>query len=265
MRILRTIWQDILAGRNLDVYITIVIAVMVAILGTIGIADQTVVSSAVLATLALVSASMLANRRESEDIRNILLRIDYAERLAERFFKRKHDRSIIQKRVGNSRKAFFWGLTLTITIPFLKDEIERGLQAGLEARFLIMKPSSDAVRMAAFRTRDADIDRLNHTLRTNLMHLADLVKRKPPGKLTVRVADYLPPWYLAAVDPHRSSGYMLVRLNSFRDPDASRPTFDLTVANDREWFQFFVEQFEAVWRVSEPVDLTQFTREENRV
>lgn len=263
MKLFQRIWQDILARQNFDIYITVVLAFMVAILGLFGIVDQTIISSAVLATLALTSVSLLMNRRENEDIQLALSRIETTDCSAEQFFMHKYDRSVLHDFIKTSHRIFFWGLTLTITIPFLKDEIERGLKSGLEVRFLLLKPSSNAVEMAAFRTKSASIDRINLTLQMNLMHLADLMKYSQNGKLEVRVVDYLPPWYMVALDPHLPTGHMFIRLNSFRN-DAARPSFQLSATNDSDWFHFFIQQFEAVWEEADVVALEQYAKQRSQ-
>ena len=72
MKFFRLVWKDIRSGQNIDVYITVVIAIAVAIFGVIGIADLTIIASATLAILALVSVNLLSNRRENENIRELL-------------------------------------------------------------------------------------------------------------------------------------------------------------------------------------------------
>ena len=66
MTILSDILQDIQSGKNLDVYITILVALVVAFLAVFGIIEPAIVSSAILATLALVSMSLLANRKREQ-------------------------------------------------------------------------------------------------------------------------------------------------------------------------------------------------------
>lgn len=72
MKLYQVILQDIRARQNLDVYITVVIAVIVAVLDIFQVTDQTIVTSATLAILALVSVSLLTNRHENNEIRNRL-------------------------------------------------------------------------------------------------------------------------------------------------------------------------------------------------
>lgn len=72
MKLIQGILQDFRRRQNLDVYITVLIALVVSILGIIQVADQIIISSAILATLALVSISLLMNRRENDEVQNAL-------------------------------------------------------------------------------------------------------------------------------------------------------------------------------------------------
>jgi hypothetical protein len=147
-----------------------------------------------------------------------------------------------------------WGITFTRTIPLIRDDIEYGIERGLRIRVLLMKPSSPAVNMAEFRSKGSNANELNLTLSSNLSRLLSLSKKDVPGKLEIRYANYLPPHTIICCDPHLPDGHMFVRLSSFRVANRSRPTFELTNVNDKYWFNFFVEQFEAVWRDAEPID-----------
>lgn len=65
MKYVQSIWQDIKVGKNIDVYIAIGLALIVAVLNIFNIAEQ-VVSAATLAVLALVSYSILIDRRTNK-------------------------------------------------------------------------------------------------------------------------------------------------------------------------------------------------------
>lgn len=77
------IWDDIRSGTNIDIYFTVLGSFFVVVLGILQVVDETIVSSAILACLALVSMSLLANRRESEKLKEDLklhkFKIDSAE------------------------------------------------------------------------------------------------------------------------------------------------------------------------------------------
>jgi hypothetical protein len=66
MKSLKVIWEDVKSGRNIDIYITVVIAFAIALLDIFGIVNQSVISSATLAVLALVAYSLLQDRRKNQ-------------------------------------------------------------------------------------------------------------------------------------------------------------------------------------------------------
>jgi len=63
MKCFGTFWQDVKVGKNIDVYITIIVALVVVTLDIFNIVKQEIVSAATLALLALVSYSLLIDRR----------------------------------------------------------------------------------------------------------------------------------------------------------------------------------------------------------
>ena len=66
MKSLKSIWEDIKSGRNIDIYITVVIAVGIALVDIFGVVNQSIISSATLAVLALVAYSLLQDRRKNQ-------------------------------------------------------------------------------------------------------------------------------------------------------------------------------------------------------
>lgn len=248
MNLIARIWKDILSGQNLDVYITIVLSVTVALLGITGVTDINVIVAAVLATLALVSGSLLVNRQENEKLQAALFKIENSGSLAEKFLKEGLSDSQFVELIRNSNKVFFWGTSLSTLIPILKDELEKNLQLNLEARFLLLKPGGNAVNTAAFRSyRNLDKNYINTSIKTSLAHLSQLLTRVPNGHLQCRVVDYLAPYVIMGFDPNLPTGQIFVVLDTFRVPISTRPYFQLTLRSDKHWFTFFREQFESVW------------------
>lgn len=256
MNLIRDIWSDVRSGQNIDVYVTIVLALLVATLGTWGIADQSIISSAVLATLALVSIGILVNRRENSEIRRTLSSLESTQNPSETLLRNDYDVSQLPNLVRHARKVLFCGINFTSHIPLLREDLEYGLQVGLEARFLMMKPHGRAIPTAAFRSRTQDPNDISSTCEKNLTRLDRLSRKATSGKLEYRVVDFLPPYTIIVIDPDLPSGKMYVRLSSFRTPNKERPTLEIAKRDDNEWFQFFVNQFELMWAASEKYEVT---------
>jgi hypothetical protein len=161
MKYIRVIWQDIRTGQNLDVYITVSLSIIVGVLGVLGIVNQTIISAAVLATLALVSVSLLQNRRENDVIQNTITKIGNESKPVQPFLQHELTSYLEQNQLlFTAQKAFFWGLTFERMIPHVRNMLEQRLQSGLDVRFLILKPYTMSVKMAAFRDAYQDEGRI---------------------------------------------------------------------------------------------------------
>lgn len=67
---------DIRTRKNLDIYSTLRLAIIISVLGAFGVASVPVVISAVLAVLALISFSFLLNREHTERLQQSLNHLD---------------------------------------------------------------------------------------------------------------------------------------------------------------------------------------------
>ena len=63
-------------------------------------------------------------------------------------------------------------------IPHVRNALEHGLKGGLHVRFLLLKPNSEAVRMAAFRDSFEDEKRINLALQATISDLSILASKK---------------------------------------------------------------------------------------
>lgn len=251
MQFLRHVWQDIRNGQNLDIYITASLSLVIAIFGVIGIANQSIVSAAILAVLALLLSHLLVARNQNEQIQATLSKLKINQSLsASQLMTNGDDISEIIQLLRQSKQAYFWGTTFTTHIPLLQQDLELGIASGLEAKFLLVQPSSNALKMAAFRGKDLSESDLNNDLLRNIRRLDSIAISSTVGKLEIKVIDYLAPYVMYVFDPHLSSGQIIMRLSTLRVPDTMRPIIKITRSQDLEWFNFYVEQFETAWQMA---------------
>lgn len=246
---LRRIGHDIRTGQNIDVYIAILISILVALLGVFSIVSQTIILSALLVIMALVLSSMLVNRRLNEETMVLLSNLKSTRSLAASFFTEDHNMSEIALAIRSSQKVIIWGYTLSTRIPYLRDEIEKGLDRGLQMSILLIKPSGIALEMAAFRSENRTTkNRLNKYLADNLEHLEEIKKGRPSAKFEFKVIDYFAPYTMYIYDPHLSNGKIIVKLSGLETSGIERPTYKLAKKDDEFWFQFHLNQFEIAWK-----------------
>jgi len=248
-------WKKSRLIRDIDIYLNITLALVVAILGILDILNDKVIFSTILGLLALVAVSLLVNRRDNVEIQDALAALQNLGSAPDRFLVMEYSREDIFKRIGTSREIYMWGTALEAHIPLLKDHLKERMHDGLNVKCLLVKPNSSAVAMAAFRGK-LKPEVINSILERNLSILVALANENTPGKLEFRVVDYLAPYTMYIFDPQLPDGYLLAPLSTFRiDNIHKRPTFKLICKRDELWFRYFVQQFEKVWSEAELYDV----------
>ena len=237
--------------KNIDVYITIILAIVVSILGVLGIVESNAIMGAILALIALVSFSLLSNRNQVKKMEGIIKNIESSQDLAEKFLTDDYDRAELLKQFKDSTSTYLWGLNFTRTIPLLLDSIENSLMKGHNVKILMIKPNSCASKMAELRSINQDESTISNVVVTNLNHLSKLQEKDYTGKLEVKLIDYLPSTTIVVFNTNTTLGLMYLRLQTFRVQNERRPTFKLLKQSNKEWFKFYIQQFENVWENAE--------------
>ena len=240
--------------KNLDIYLTILLSFVAAGLGIFGIVDQTIVQAAILALIALVSFSLLTNRVNSDEVKQLVKEMKSHEELPNRFFSKEYTGEKIKALMNESSTVYLWGVTLYWTIPYLSSSLVKSMHNGCEVRILLSKPKSSATRMAAFANQKTDQDQLDGYILNNIAALSRIARQDVSGKLTVRVVEYFPPYSMCIFSPNLPSGQIVARLLTYKVPNDERPAFSIEKKSDY-WFSFFLNQFESVWEEGEEVDI----------
>lgn len=255
-KIIYAIINDVKLGNNLDVYLTVPIAIMIAILGAFSIADQEIISSAILATLAILATSSIQDRNERAIIKDTLKRDEYC--YADKFFQ-EHNIYQFKELIETSQSALFWGIHFRKTISIWRYALQQSLSNGSHLKFLLVKPESSAVDMSLLRhSPNSTKDDVNGYIRRVLRDLAYVgFSSNAVDRIQVRVIDFLPPYTIIAVNPSSSNGKISVLLASIRTATEKTPSFQIEAEKDRNSFDFFIDQFNKAWNEGEVVDLEQ--------
>lgn len=159
-----------------------------------------------------------------------------------------------RKQIHDSKAVFMNGIILFRMLSVFQLEFRHMLSIGGELRVLISHPDGTAMHMSALRSEsrmplETQIKRAYDTL--EILSLWKVVL--PEAKIEVRLLDYLPPYGLTIIYPsEQAAGFRcLVRLYPFRSSTSVAPAFSLSSDKTPEWFAFFSDQFEKMWRAGE--------------
>ena len=93
MKKLRRVWDNIRHGENIDLYVAVPLAILIAILGIFGITSPQLIASMTLVILGLLATSLLTNRHAVKELSqkltqtsNTVFLTDFSESNLERDF-----------------------------------------------------------------------------------------------------------------------------------------------------------------------------------
>jgi hypothetical protein len=252
VRVLKRLWADLTAGKNIDLYVTCVLALTIGLLGILNVVSTATVAAATLATLALVAISSAGNRRQMATLETTTREL--AQLVREKGQGASADQFLVSSSSGldldlNAASDIrLVGVTLSRTIRTHFDTLERRMERGAVVKIALVEPGSEAVQEAARRSTVADSpgifeNRLRPTVDL-LRHLAANPASK--GRLEVRFLRFVPVFGLTIVDPDDDHGRIQVDIYAHRS-SGPEPVMRLARHRDPRWYIHFLHEFDRVW------------------
>ena len=139
------------------------------------------------------------------------------------------------------------------------DYVVKGrLESGATIRCLIIDPKSEAASQARARYSTGQTDSDFQADVKTVSNRLDRWGRTKTGSVEVRLLPYVPSYGMRLLDRSSPDAELWVEVFSFRSEiDAA---FRLTRA-DQKWFEFFVEEFDRMWRDATsrelPIDMSE--------
>jgi len=253
MRLPRRIRGDLAAGENLELYTTVLLALVLAALGVFDVVGDKTLVAASLATLALLATGTLVSRRRVEDLSALVRAQRVGEVSADDFFTK--DKPDLREEVRTARDVRILGVTLSRTIRNIIDELQRGVADGLVIKVALIDPKTDAPAQAAARSTISDQPGVfDNRLRPTVDLLIELARTPgAAGRVEVRFLPFVPAFGLVVLDPERANGRIYVDIYSHKSAGGDA-VFALDPRRDGQWFPHFEAEFERVWEVGRPAD-----------
>jgi hypothetical protein len=237
--------------RHLDLHLTLLISLVVAVLGAADVVDAGVLAGATLATLGIVAAGTRRVRIQLDGVSASTARLAArtGEQSADRLLATSASGSDIDLATADDVRLV--GVTLGRTLRNQAAGLRRCLERGGTVRIAFI--SEEAVAEAARRSGVAGRPEIfAHRLHSSLDLLRELATPDAPGRLDVRMLDFVPSFGLLAVNADDRDGLIQVDVYSHRFT-ASEPTLPLRPDRDPGWYRHFRSEFEHIWSAGRPL------------
>jgi hypothetical protein len=240
MSLFRRAWEDIRHGDNIDLYAAVPLAIVIAVLGLLGVTSPQVISSLTLAILGLLAVSLLASRHAVQDLSQKLTQT------SDTFFFKNLTETNYQADFEDATDLWLVGVSLTTIIRTNYSSMDRKLRAGHTIKALLVHPEGPAVEMAEMRAfAPPNIERARNEITAALQYLCNL-SQVAPGKLEIRTIQHPLGHGTIARDPESASGTIYIQNYPFKTEAGSRPKFVLR-AKDGFWYDFFKQELHNLW------------------
>ena len=244
--------------QNADIYITLLIAVIVGVLGIMQSVSLEIVSAVILATLGLIAFSLLSSRRAISENSNTnkevfakLSELSSVSKVSD-VFREGYPNLVNEIRTAKSIKVFSIGLTTTIIYYF---DFQQMLSKDGTIQFLVSDKSDALMNILAFRgsgTRDPEKYKI--AVNANLERAITLQRHlQNSEQIEFREIPYFPTYGIFIIEDQSGETKIHIQLNAFRTGGNQNPGFIVT-KEDGHWFEHFQEQFEMAWEAGTPVE-----------
>lgn len=249
MRWLRKLGRDLSNGRNLEVYLTFAVALILLLLDVLGAVSDQIIAAGILATLALLALSTLGSRESVEASRAEIFALSTklerqlsGRASAHEFFVREPLNLTPEFEIAD--KIYLAGVTLNRTVRNYLGVLDRRLAVGSSVEILIIDPEGDAPKQALLRDYKKagdDFIRKRGESTTDMLR-ALLPLSNEQASLLVWYLPYVPSFGLILIDPDKPTGRVYVEIYQHVSLDEN-PTFILERKHDPYYYDFFVQQY----------------------
>lgn len=232
--------EDIFEGENLDNYAAILLGFALTILSIFGeLPDEWLINFLSL-TLTLLLINNLKNTYLLQEAKKLFLGFKLHE--TSQLLKDRTEYEPLEKRLNNAKEAIVIGDALLGFIGFNKDIIRKFAQQGCDFKFIIVNP----------KLLSDDEAPISDDVKKSLSLIVNL-SQDCPGKFQVRFSKRRLPVAIFAVDINNSNkGLIQVQLHPLHEESALRGHFDLSAEHKSQWYQYYKEQIENLWKQSSP-------------
>jgi hypothetical protein len=237
VKFLQRVVDDLKRGENIDLVVTVIVALVVAALNLFGTAPMGWVDPLGLAVLALLATAILGNRHRLDDIGQKLGQADYAEIMKE--FPEELDYEL-----ERASEIWLFGVHAVSALRYNRSIIENKLRDGKPIRVLLVDPNGAAVSMTAARLPGKpSVERERTNIRANLDDLCEL-KREVSGNLEIRVIDDAIFYGGYMLDPDSAGAVVFLRRYTYQAGFTPKLVYR---PRDGEWFRLLRSELNSLW------------------
>jgi hypothetical protein len=239
--------------KHIDSYLTILVAVVVAVLSLLEVIPASRIAPLTLAVLAVLAYTLLNNRQQSESTAEKLDRLQDrldAPASADEILKPIDTWPSVPSLLEHCQELYVTGKDLHPFLTTYYGDLEQAARNGTRFRFMMVDPRDpELIRiLCACSFLFYDLAERKGLMEHSILLLRRLIKAAPGGSVQVRLLPCIPAVSYLIADACEDHGHMTVTMYGYKTPRADRRYMALTRATDPDTFDLHLRQFEAMWQ-----------------
>ncbi|MGB0387016.1 MAG: hypothetical protein ACPGWR_19545 [Ardenticatenaceae bacterium] len=245
MKLFYKILEDIRNGENLDVYVTIFLAIVIATLDILDLTSDDFIAPLILATLAVLAFSSLYTRQQNEEIIN-KLDLPYGNLFLDKW------PDHFQSNLKLAQSVLIVGVSLNRTIDTYYKIFEEKIKQGDQIKILLVRPGGVSVKLAASQMSAPNHERhINQRIQESLQILCNLYKYES-SKFEIRVIDRNLSYYATLLNHDTTNtGMIYMQLYSYKPIDPGFPKH-VFYQDDGAPYAHFSQEIMGLWNDGTP-------------
>lgn len=244
MSVLRRVWADLRARRNLDTYVVTTIAVVFAALGVIGdVVPEGLKWSAVFAALGLLVFRVAVPADPATTLDTVLAdRDEFAD-------------VPFPSLIRDATELWIFAPTAInlLNAQHCKAIREHVLNKGDgDVRVAVLDPANEVAVDLCVKQLDESLlyplQDFRRSLTTSVEQLRRMADWQVAGSFAYRFAEYNPGFSIVAIDPTQAHGRIIVEFHGYHNEAiGSRMHITLTRRTSERWFHYWAHQLDEIW------------------
>lgn len=230
--------DDIKSGKNLDVWILVVLAFIFALLGILG-ADDKLLNACVLGLLGILAISQIKSRHQVAEVTATW------QRARTDIFSADFPQEYYDARSQASSNYFFSGTTMARTLPTMQQDITRILRNGGSVRILLPDPDNEHLIQMIAKSRGDAVEGIRRSIQ-HALATATGIRSREGHNFEIRTSHVLPRVGINAMELGHPSASIMIQMYGIAPSSESKPIFLLT-PDDKVWFNHFQDEIERLW------------------
>lgn len=242
---LERIWQDIQRGENIDLYVTVIAAVILAVLNILGVTASTWVAPLTQAILALLAITILGNRHRLEML------LEASSGTTKQPFIEEFPPELSTD-LEKARDVWVIGVHSRDVMGRYFSLFQEKVERGDHFHILFLNPDGSAAAMTAMRIPGNHDPNQERALIASSLNIACRLKEMAPDHVEIRTIDYLFGYGGLVLDPDTSWGVAYVQRYTFRKFGGSRKPKYVYRRKDGTWYELICFELKEFWKSADP-------------